>query len=364
MITKIRKWLLGLTLAAVGVLAAIWAVDFGAGRCPLKSEISDAVSGVSRENLRRHVESLSAVGSRFKRVEKGAGIRADRSLPESIQQINRDLNPYGLALTGGKERDTKLTYLEDELRAIGLTPRRVTFETEKIGTGINLITTLTGKSRPEKIIDVTAHYDTVAGSPGADDNNSGVAGVLEIARILTKQDELEKTVRFVFFDFEELGLVGSRAFVKSIDAGKHPRPELCLNLEMIGYFVDTPDSQQSPARIPILFEPPTVGNTIVTVGNFNTYRHGRRLDGTYRRYVPDLPVFSVSRWGDLLGNASRSDHYSYWEAEIPALMLTDTANFRNPHYHKPTDRPETLDFDRMKKVVQGAAAFVLDWAND
>lgn len=338
-------------------------VDFFSGRCTPRPEIVSAISDVSVSRLEEDVAALSRIGSRFEVVEKGAGIRLPPSMPPHLRRINQFLKPRGFAMASGTEREEKLDYLVDSLRSIGLECREHPFDSGRLGKGINLIAEVRGGVQPEKIIDVTAHYDAYPGSPGADDNHSAVAGVLEIARLVARKDTAPgKTIRFLFFDFEEWGLLGSRAAVESMMRGELERPEVCLNLEMIGYFSDEPGSQLTPIRIPFIFDPPRQGNTIVTVGNLRSYRFGRRLDGIFRAYVPGLPVFSVTRLGDFLGNASRSDHFSYWERGVPAMMLTDTADFRNPNYHKPTDVPASLDYDRMAMVVRGAAAFVLDWA--
>jgi Zn-dependent M28 family amino/carboxypeptidase len=314
--------------------------------------------------LEKHIRHLSEIGSRFQIVEKGPGIRPNPDETEELRAVNRKLKPLGLAYVTGKRQERKLQYLEGELTKLKIPSRRMEFETSRYGKGVNLIAEITGEKFPVQVLDITAHYDTYPNSPGADDNNSGVAGVLEIARIVKGRNGIERTVRLVFFDLEEQGLIGSRAYLERVKSGRIPRPVSCLNLEMIGYFSDLPGSQDTPSRIPVLFDPPRVGNTIVTVGNFRSYRWGRRLDGIFDGYAPDLPVFRISRWGDLMGNASRSDHYSYWEAGIPAVMLTDTANFRNPNYHKASDLPETVDFERIAKVTRGAAAYVLDWCSD
>lgn len=346
-----------------GLAIAFALVDYLAGRCTTRPDVARVISGVNTSQLKQDVEVLSRIGSRFDVVEKGSGIRLPLSMSPKLRRINQFLKPRGFAMSSGNARADKLEYLEDSLRTIGLECREHTFDSGRLGTGINLIAEVRGSESPEKIIDVTAHYDAYPGSPGADDNHSAVAGVLEIARLVTgEKTGPGKTIRFIFFDLEEWGLLGSRAAVDSMMKGELERPEVCLNLEMIGFFSDEPDSQLTPIRIPFFFDPPRQGNTIVTVGNLRSYRYGRRLDGVFGAYVPELPLFSVTRLGDLFSNASRSDHFSYWEKRMPAMMLTDTANFRNPNYHEPTDRPETLDYERMGLVVRGAAAFVLDWA--
>jgi Zn-dependent M28 family amino/carboxypeptidase len=211
-----------------------------------------------------------------------------------------------------------------------------------------------------RILELGAHYDTVAGSPGADDNASAVAAMLEIARVMAGL-RLRHRVRFCFFALEEAGRDGSRYHVGRIRE-RDEDLEGAIILEMIGYATDRPDSQATPVRVPILFWPPATGDFVAVVGNFRSGGLGNRFEQAAATYVPDLPYFSANRLGGLLRDAMRSDHKPYWDQGYRAIMLTDTANFRNPYYHRPEDTVQTLNFDFLQGVARATAAMLLEWA--
>ena len=202
---------------------------------------------------------------------------------------------------------------------------------------------------------VGAHYDTVPGTPGADDNASAVAVLLELARRLPGLT-LPAPVRLVAFTMEEppaftTGLQGSRIFVRGCrDAGELVAGAIVL--EMVGY---TAPRQQYPPILRLAGYP-RHGNFIGIVGNWRSRPFGRAvLRGLSRN--PRLPVESlfVPFDGKVLPATRLSDHASFWDAGLPALMVTDTAFFRNPHYHLPTDTADTLDFAFMAELVEGLA---------
>jgi hypothetical protein len=111
-----------------------------------------------------------------------------------------------------------------------------------------------------------------------------------------------------------------------------------------------------------LFSPPTTGNFIAVVGNFRSGGLGNRFERAAKDYVPALPYFSANRVGGLFRDALRSDHKPYWDEGYRAIMLTDTANFRNPHYHRASDTPDTLNFTFLRRVTQAVAATLLSWS--
>ncbi len=203
---------------------------------------------------------------------------------------------------------------------------------------------------------VGAHYDAAGPYPGADDNASGVAGLLELARRFGAH---APPLELVAYPLEEPPFFGSRAMGSAVHArslserGVDVRAMLAL--EMIGYFVDAPNSQRFPLGLLRPFYPST-GNFIAVVGSL----FGRRLVHTIRDAMRDaspLPVHSINA-PRLLPGVGLSDHQSYWNAGYPAVMITDTAFYRNPHYHLPTDTPDTLDYRRMAMVVEGVRAAV------
>ncbi|MFQ5643280.1 MAG: M20/M25/M40 family metallo-hydrolase [Thiogranum sp.] len=221
----------------------------------------------------------------------------------------------------------------------------------------NIIAERAGSTASGSVLEVGAHYDTVAQSPGADDNASGVAAVLEVARILS-QARVIPTIRFCFFAREEDGRDGSRYHVQQIRKRNEPLDGAII-LEMVGYATQEPDTQGTPARIPWLFSPPTTGNFVAVAGNLPSGGLGNRFERALATYVPTLPLLSANRVGGFFRDALRSDHKPYWDNGYRAIMLTDTANFRNPHYHQPDDTPDTLDYRFLRRITQATAATLL-----
>lgn len=199
---------------------------------------------------------------------------------------------------------------------------------------------------------IGAHYDVAEGSGGADDNASGIAALLELARLLGKQPP-NVPVDLVAFALEEPPAfrtpdMGSYRHAAAIAQGKD-RPNSVLVLEMIGFFTDAAASQRYPSPLLSLIYPDR-GDFIAVVGNLSNAGLVRETKAALS--LAGVPTRSINApvW---LPGIDFSDHASYWVHGIPAVMVTDTAFYRNPHYHKPTDVPETLDYKRMAQVVQG-----------
>ncbi|MCP4376968.1 MAG: M28 family peptidase, partial [bacterium] len=174
-------------------------------------------------------------------------------------------------------------------------------------------------------------------------------------------------IRFCLYDLEEVGLLGSREHVKLLQdkADFLARDEIfdgAIVLETIGYAVAEKDTQHSPIRIPLIADPPRTGNFILVVGNFKSAHLGRDFEWAARTYADNLPYYSLNCLGGFFKDAARSDHSSYWQAGLPAVMITDTANFRNPHYHRTSDTPETLNFTFLSRVVQATVGTLLNYA--
>lgn len=216
----------------------------------------------------------------------------------------------------------------------------------------NLEATCRGTERPDEIILVGAHYDTVPGSPGADDNASAVAALLELARLHSASPS-RRTVRYVAFTNEEppffhTGSQGSRIYARAArERGDDIR--VMLSLEMLGYYRDEPGSQQYPPLFRWFY--PDRGNFIALVSNFRSRPQMRRVARAFRG-ASDFPLEHAATFAFVPGVAW-SDHLSFWKSGYPALMVTDTAFFRNPHYHTPADTPGTLDYERLAAVTQG-----------
>lgn len=201
-----------------------------------------------------------------------------------------------------------------------------------------------------------AHYDTVAGSPGADDNASALVVLLEVALQL-RAATLSRPVWIVAFCLEEQGLLGSRAFVSRLKhSGQHIGGAIVL--ECVGYTDHTPGSQQTPPGVPIAV--PTTGNFLGLVGNEASRDLVAAVATSAQRIQLPLPVvpMAVPGRGEQLPDVRRSDHAAFWDEGYPAVMLTDTGNFRNPHYHQPTDTIDTLDIGFIEAVSETVAAAV------
>jgi Zn-dependent M28 family amino/carboxypeptidase len=214
-----------------------------------------------------------------------------------------------------------------------------------------------GTEEPDRVIVVGAHYDSVVGSPGADDNASGVAVLLELAR-LHAETRFRKTVRFVAFTLEEPPFfrsrhMGSRVYARSLKE-RGERIEAMLCLESVGYFSQEPGSQSFPWLVFWLrWRYPTTGNFITIVSNADSQPLQTQVRDALTAHM-DLPVeiYAGPWW---IPGVEWSDHGSFWNEGYPAVMLTDTALFRNPHYHGSTDLPDRLDYQAMSDLVQGLA---------
>ena len=233
------------------------------------------------------------------------------------------------------------------------------------GTAFNVIAEKVGTTKPDEIVVIGAHYDTEVDTPGADDNASGVAVMLELARRFAGVDTA-RTLRFVAFTNEEGSnsrgnVMGSRVSAE----GSRARGEnvvAMLSLEMLGYFSDEPGSQSYPfppdSPIARGLNLPDRGDFVAVVGRFADAGLVERL-GSAMAGAGSIPVTPVAL-PPVLRDIWRSDNGNYWVSGFPAVMVTDTSNFRNPHYHMPTDTVETLDFGRMAGVAEALEAGV--WA--
>lgn len=243
-------------------------------------------------------------------------------------------------------------WLEQGFRAAGLAVERQPAPWEG-RPFVNVVAEVAGHGRPGSVVVVGAHYDTVVGSPGADDNGSGVAVLMALSRAFARTRP-ERTLRFVGFVNEEppafqSDAMGSwQAAQGSRAAGE--RVVAMLSLETLGYYSDEPDSQQFPDPA-LARRYPTTGNFLAFVANEASQELLDRATEAFGRRSA-LPVEGAVLPAHLPG-VGWSDHWSYWQAGYPALMVTDTAPFRNPHYHMASDTPETLDYARMARAVTG-----------
>jgi hypothetical protein len=274
-------------------------------------------------------------------VQKLAGEIGERNMPR-YQQLNAAAD-----------------FIEQSFTRAGFHPRRDSYDLHD-GTCHNIEAEIAGSSG--QIVVVGAHYDSVFGCPGANDNGSGVAALLALARRFAGKPNAA-TLRFVAFVNEEPPYFLSPEMGSYVYAGRRKyrgdQITAMISLETIGYYSDAPGSQTYPAPGLGMFYP-KVGNFIGFVANTHSRALLRRAISTFRaqKKIPSegaaLPAF--------IPGVSWSDQWSFWRHGYPAIMITDTAPFRYPHYHLPTDTPDKLDYDRFALVVSAMQAVIVDLA--
>jgi Zn-dependent M28 family amino/carboxypeptidase len=219
------------------------------------------------------------------------------------------------------------------------------------GTYKNVVSVLPGGNGGPLVL-FGAHYDSVPGSPGADDNASAIAALLACAKAIGYYEK-EAHVCFVAFNREEDGLMGSWDFITNY----LPKSGLIVRqahiLEMVGYCSHSPGSQDLPPGVPV--EIPDVGDFLGLIGNRRSNALIDDILEQSKSYIPGLPVLGLKVYHGLekyVFHLRRSDHAPFWKTGIPALMWTDTSEFRNPHYHQWSDTPDTLDYVFLRQVTQ------------
>lgn len=264
------------------------------------------------------------------------------SLLNHLKEIVRDRDPY-LASEG---HFYVQQYIRSQLQQWG---KVETHRFEVRGqTHHNLILNLPGQKDTKPIL-IGAHYDAVPGTPGADDNASGVVVLLELAKAFSANPP-QSPVRFVAFDMEEYGMLGSTAYARQLQAeGQSLR--LMLSLEMLGYCDPTPGSQQYPAGLQAIY--PDTGDYIGLIGNLRTIPALVSLSRTIRNGGTPCQWLPVPNRGLPIPQTRLSDHSPFWDLGYPAIMVTDTSFMRNPHYHQASDTLDTLDLDFLTGVCQG-----------
>ena len=293
-------------------------------------------------------------------------IEADSTrLERDVRMLSEQFAPRNFGHLGNTKRTAD--YIRISLdKAVGAGFRAEDLWFDLSGDRYRNVSLLLGPNNGEPRIVVGAHYDSWYIYPGADDNASGVAGVLELARLLAPyEDKLTQPVELVCFPLEEPPFYGTDEMGSCFHADglkqEGVRLELMICLEMIGYFSDDPGSQTFPVPGMELFYP-RVGNFITVVGNTQNRSAVVRVKQSMKA-VSALPVYSICAHEQLPG-IDFSDHRNYWEAGYPAVMVTDTAFYRNKAYHTENDTADRLDFHRMAIVVDGVAKAILDLATD
>jgi hypothetical protein len=247
-------------------------------------------------------------------------------------------------------------YLESALMSLGYQVASQQFSASGRGYR-NLEATLPGTTRPGEVVVLGAHYDTAEDAPGADDNASGVAGVLELARLFARTPQA-RTIRFVFFPNEEppsfaTADMGSRHYARAARE-RNDQIVAMLSIESIGYYDMDKGSQRYPFPLNVAY--PDIGDFIGFVSNLKSRALLHRAIAAFRENASfptqgaAAPAWVPGIWW--------SDHWSFWREGYPAIMISDTAPYRNPFYHTPLDTPDKLDYGRTARVVEGLAHVV------
>ncbi len=292
--------------------------------------VSDPDWGTEQKNLFSHVKNLSkTIGSR------------SYSEPEKLA-LARD-------------------YILDALKMYGYNPSLQTYPVDNHYFS-NIIVSLPGGANNKEVIIVGAHYDTVSGSPGADDNASAVALLLETARLMAGQG-LDRTLKLVFFTLEEPPIFGTENMGSRVFARKAREENMdivaMICLEMVGYFHDERGKQGFPLPLMNLFYSSTP-DFIGVVGNRKSAELAARVGEGLKKGC-QVPVETLAAPSFVPG-ISLSDHSSFWKEGYRAVMLTDTAFYRNPNYHRSSDTMDTLNYDVMAELLKGLIYVINDLA--
>ncbi len=251
------------------------------------------------------------------------------------------------------------SYIRSHLEQAGFAVREDAYATPFAPPGLNLLTTPVPDRPGLPLVLVAAHYDSLPDTPGADDNASAVAALLELAAWLgprlAEAGSWTARLQLAAYDQEEDNLRGSRWHSRLV-AGPL---RAMLSLEMLGYTDRRPGGQRLPPQLAGLY--PNVGDFIGVVGNQASAELAAEVTRSLRR-IKDLPVETlvVPGNGEVLPDSRRSDHASFWDRGHPALMVTDTSFLRNPHYHQAGDTPDTLDYPFLTRVTAGVCLAVAD----
>lgn len=317
-----------LAILVVGVALAVWFVTATPGeryRGPLPPLDADGLR--LAENLKTHVVAVAS-------------------------------EEHNVAHPQALERSAR--YIETALSGLGYAVVRQEFETE----GVKVRNLEVSRGTGKRLVVIGAHYDSARGAVGGDDNGSGVAALLELARFaktLQPGDGLE--LRLVFYVNEELPWFSTEkmgSYVHSKGLAREGREVVAmLSLETIGWYSETPNSQRYPFPFSLLY--PSVGDFIGFVANLRSRGLMHRVVGTFRREVA-FPSEGIAAPEGIPG-ISWSDQWSYWKYGWPAVMVTDTAPFRYPYYHTAFDTPNKLDYDRLARVVKGLEGVLRDLAS-
>jgi Peptidase family M28 len=279
--------------------------------------------------------------------------KTDDTLRVSADRLFSHIQKLDFERYSDGERSRTRNYITNELRKIGWKP-----QLQRFPEGVNVFAQHQGTDKAAGAILVAAHYDTVMRSPGADDNGSGIAVALELARILGSHST-PRTLQLAFFDKEEAGLLGSRAFVA--EPTKLQGLKGTIVMDMVGYACYTEGCQKYPTGLPVT-PPSKLGDFLAVIGDtehlplLNAFSPS--VDSSTQ--FPSVLSLPIPMKGLLTPDTLRSDHAPFWYQGIGAVLVTDTANLRTPHYHEPSDKPLSID----RKFFTGAAQIIVNTTQD
>ena len=327
-LTKIA--LAALVVAGLGLAGALWFMLHVPGRPyrgplpPLTAEESDLAG-----RLRRHVEAIA-------------------SSPHNIRHYS--------------ELERAAAYIEDTLKNLGYEMSAQSYAVD--GRMVRNIAASLPSRAPEgaETVVIGAHYDSAGDTPGANDNGSGAAALLELARLLRDLDSFRHELQFVFFVNEEPPYFGTEAmgswrFARLLAERRQPVRAM-LSLETLGSFSDASGSQRYPAPFGLVF--PSTANFIAFVGTPGARRLVHDALRSFRRHTQFPSIGGVAP--AVVPGIDWSDHWSFGQFGYPAIMVTDTALYRYPHYHRPSDTPDKLDYERLARVTKGLERLIRDLA--
>jgi Zn-dependent M28 family amino/carboxypeptidase len=278
-------------------------------------------------------------------------------LEKHVRALAEEIGERNLLLPGSLE--ASLDYILGEFREFRCRTSLQDYDVQGKRVA-NLEAVFGGTDSGESLV-IGAHYDSVYGSPGANDNASGVAALIEIGRRLSETRHA-RPVKLVAFVNEEPPFfrdryMGSRVYAKRARA-RGERIGGMLSLETIGFYTDTPGTQRYPSPFRLFY--PDRGNFIGFVSNIGSRRLVRRVVKAFKRHT-EFPCEWVAAPGWIMG-IGWSDHWAFWREGYPAVMVTDTALFRYPHYHAVSDTPEKLNYPATARVVEGLIEATVDLA--
>ena len=322
-------------------------------------EVARLCSQVDQDSLYAHVTALATMGSRYHHVESRFGHAKSRSMLP------------GTALTGAVQQQ-KIAYIEQQLQAHGYSTWREDFDQDRrldrnwgvILNGVNIFAEKRGVAHPERVLELGAHYDVASETRGAGDNCTGVAAVLEIARVLSAV-QTASTVRFCLFDLEEVGAHGGWHHVQAMLDGKVPAAECIFVFDAIGYAAEEPDAQRGTQEMPQTLRAPAGGGSLAILGDIWSGGYGAAYETAADKYAPDLRYVSGSKLAGFVGHAEASGHGPYWAVGMKGILLTESTGWRRQMNRRGTPdsmepQPKQLDMGYLRLVSQAALGTTLE----